>query len=146
MPARVHLRFAGTAPTGSNVKKYRNDGDVTVDQRQSSEDRLLDELASSVPLADPAVVAVVKELTAEIGRLRSPEVEPGSGSSPNVEALTGLLVSQAAELQDLHERLQRVRALIEMTRWATSDDTAADPRIRASDILHAIAGPVADRP
>jgi hypothetical protein len=119
---------------------------VTVDQRQSNENGLLDGLASSVPLADPAVVELVKELTAEIGRLRSPADEAGPGSSPTVEALTGLLLSQAAELQDLHERLQRVHGLIEMTRWAASDDNAADPRIRASDILHAIAGPVADRP
>lgn len=115
-------------------------------QRQSDEDRLFDELAASVPLADPAVVTVVKELTAEIGRLRSP-ADLVSGSSPTVEALTDLVLNQAAELQMLHERLQRVRSLIEFTRWAaTTQSGAADPKIRASDIMHAIAGPIADRP
>jgi hypothetical protein len=119
---------------------------VTVEQRQSNEDRLFDELAASVPLADPAVVTVVKELTAEIGRLRSPLDDAVPGSSPTVEALTDLVLNQAAELQDMHERLQRVRALVEFTRWAaTSHDGATDPKIRTSDIMHAIAGPIADR-
>jgi hypothetical protein len=119
---------------------------VTVEQqRQSDENLLFDELAASVPLADPAVVAVVRELTAEIGRMRSPadHVNPGS---PAVEALTDLVLNQAAELQIMHERLQRVRALVEFTRWAaTSADGAADPKIRTSDIMHAIAGPIASR-
>jgi hypothetical protein len=119
---------------------------VTVEQRQSDEDRLFDELAASVPLADPAVVAVVRELTAEIGRLRSPGDLAMPASSPTVEALTDLVLNQAAELQELHERLQRVRALIDFTRWAaTTGAGAADPKIRTSDIMHAIAGPIADR-
>ncbi|MFL6163326.1 MAG: hypothetical protein ACJ74U_13985 [Jatrophihabitantaceae bacterium] len=122
-----------------------------MDQRQSNEDRLLSELAASVPLADPAVIAVVKELTAEISRLRTVE-GPASGCSATVESLTDLLLSQAVELQDMRDRLQRVRALIELTSWAAAttdeatDDLAADPAIRASDILHAIAGPIAERP
>lgn len=111
-----------------------------MDQGQS-EDRLLDELASSTPLADPAVVALVQELTAEIGRLRAGS--DTSPATPTVEALTGLLLGQAAELQDLRERLQRVRALIDLSSWAAGG--AADPSIRASDLRHAIGGPIAER-
>ena len=110
-----------------------------MDQRQSNEDRLLAELSAAVPLADPDVVALVRELTAEISRLRT-----DSGTTASVESLTELLLGQAAELQELRERLQRVRALVELSNWATGGDS--DPRIRASDILHAISGPVAERP
>ena len=112
-----------------------------MDQGQS-EDRILDELASSTPLADPAVVALIQELAVEIGRLRAGTGE-SSPSSPTVEALTALLLGQAAELQDLRERLQRVRALIDLSSWAAGG--TADPSIRASDIRHAIGGPIAER-
>lgn len=115
-----------------------------MDQRQSDEDRLLDELASAVPLADPAVVSVVRELTAEISRLRSAGEE--RDSSVTAESLTELLLSQAAELQEMRERLQRIRALVELSTWAASNGSGEpDPAIRASDILHAIAGPTAER-
>jgi len=115
-----------------------------VDQGQS-EDRLLDELAAGTPLADPAVVTVVKELTAEIERLRAALGSDGSvDSTPTVQALTALLLDQAAELQDLRERLQRVRALLELSNWAAGG--AGDPAVRASDIRHAIGGPLAERP
>lgn len=122
----------------SNEKR----SDVSVDQGRSA-DRLLDELASGTPLADPAVVAVVSELTAEIGRLRAATgTEAADGSAPGVEALTALLLGQAAELQDLRERLQRVRALIDLSSWAAG---GGDPTVRVSDIRHAIGGPLADR-
>jgi hypothetical protein len=118
-----------------------------VDQRQSHEDGLLAELAASVPLADPAVVALVRELTAEISRLQSAYLNPVGESSATVEALTGLLLGQAAELQEMRDRIQRVRALIDLSSWAAATGgNPADPAIRASDILHAIAGPVAERP
>jgi hypothetical protein len=118
-----------------------------VDQRQSHEDGLLAELAASVPLADPTVVALVRELTAEISRLQSVHLERVGETSATVESLTGLLLGQAAELQELRDRLQRVRALIDLSSWAAATDgNPADPAIRASDILHAIAGPVAERP
>lgn len=115
-----------------------------MDQRQSDDDRLLDELASAIPLADPAVVAVVRELTAEIGRLRSAGNEQDSPAT--VESLTELLLSQAAELQEMRDRLQRLRALVELSSWAASNGAGQpDPAIRASDIMHAIAGPIAER-
>jgi len=114
-----------------------------VEQHQSQEDRLLDELASGTPLADPAVISVIKELTAEISRLRSTGEVAGAG--PSVEALTTLLLDQAEELQRLRDRLQRIRALVELSAWAAGEHGAADPRIRASDIRHAIDGPIADR-
>ena len=113
-----------------------------MDQGQSA-DRLLDELASGTPLADPAVVAVVSELTAEIGRLRAATGAAATdGSAPGVEALSTLLLGQAAELQDLAERLQRVRALIELSSWAAG---GGDPTVRVSDLRHAIGGPHAER-
>jgi hypothetical protein len=115
-----------------------------VDQHQSQEDRLLHELASSTPLADPAVVGLIKELTAEISRLRSFDGVVETGAT--VEALTTLLLDQAAELQELRERLQRVRALVELSVWAAGHhDEGTDPAIRSSDIRHAIDGPIADR-
>jgi len=118
-----------------------------VDQRQSHEDGLLAELAAAIPLADPAVVAVVKELTAEIDRLRSADSLPDGGTSRTVQALTELLLGQAAELQEMRDRLQRVQALIEFSSWAaTTDGNPSDPAIRASDILHAIKGPAAEQP
>ncbi len=124
----------------SNVKRSGE----SVDQRQSDDDRLLDELASAIPLADPAVVTVVRELSAEISRLNSTSSE--RDSSAGVESLTELLLSQAAELQEMRDRLQRVRALVELSSWAAgSAGGQSDPAIRASDILHAIAGPVAER-
>ena len=113
-----------------------------MDQHQSQEDRLLDELASSTPLADPAVVGLIKELTAQISRLRSTDGAAEAG--PTVEALTALLLDQAAELQETRERLQRVRALVELSVWAAGNQDA-DPNIRASDIRHAIDGPIAGR-
>lgn len=125
----------------SNVKQPGE----SVDQRQSDDDRLLDELASAIPLADPAVVAVVSELTAEISRLRSAGDE--RDSSATVESLTELLLSQAAELQEMRDRLQRIRALVELSNWAASNGgSQPDPAIRVSDIMHAIAGPIAERP
>lgn len=115
-----------------------------MDQHQSQGDRLLEELAAGTPFADPAVVSLIKELTGEISRLRSTDgmVEGG----PTVEALTTLLLDQAAELQALRDRLHRVRALVELSVWAAGhSDEGADPSIRASDIRHAINGPIADR-
>jgi hypothetical protein len=114
-----------------------------VDQHQSQEDRLLDELTSGTPLADPAVVSVIRELVAEIGRLRS--IGELADTGPTVEALTTLLLDQAAELQELRDRLQRVRALVELSAWAAGDHGEVDPSIRSSDIRHAIGGPIADR-
>ena len=115
-----------------------------MEQHQSQEDRLLSELASSTPLADPAVVGLIKELTAEISRLRSTDGVAEAGVT--VEALTSLLLDQAAELQDLRDRLQRVRALVELSVWAAGHhDESTDPSIRSSDIRHAIDGPIADR-
>jgi len=125
------------------VSSNVNDSGESVDQRQSDDDRVLDELASAVPLADPAVVAVVRELTAEINRLRSGEWD---ASVTAVDSLTEMLLSQAAELQEMRERLQRIRALVELSSWAASDGGGQpDPAIRASDIMHAIAGPIAER-
>jgi hypothetical protein len=88
------------------------------------------------------VVSVIKELTAEISRLRA--TGGAAGAHSTVEALTALLLNQAGEIQDLRERLQRVRALVELSSWAAGND-AEDPAIRSSDIRHAIDGPIADR-
>ena len=121
--------------------------DVRVDQPQSHDDPLLDELTPSGSLADPAVVTLVKELTAEISRLRASSGTSDLGHpGASVETLTGLLLGQAAELQETRERLQRLRALIELTAWAAEHDgDAVDPTVRISDVLHAIGGPIAER-
>lgn len=89
------------------------------------------------------MVSLIRELTTEISRLRA--TGGAAGAEPTVEALTMLLLDQAAEMQELRERLQRVRALVELSSWAAGTE-AADPAIRSSDIRHAIDGPIADRP